>query len=341
MDRHQPGRMPVDVPGLRLYTASMLNRYNIFIYPILAAALLLPGGCGWFGGDDSAAPPVEWTPVESMVAEQQKPDGPMSTPVGKIELAAPPPERPLDQLVYRLRVYYIVEMVSEAERVQGFWSMVDEEVVAAGQRQLLRANGMRVGVGGELALARINDALSRRQNVQLSRAPEAYGPAGMFLDIPLGRLQSDTIIIHADRSGGMSGREFNQGSAILRFQCVAQPDDPRKLNQVRLGPYILHGQPGVMTRAGIAAGETSTSQPTFPFRDLETVVRLGYGQFVMVGLEPGRKLSIGNMLFDDGQTPSRRITTVVLVPEVSWMGEVPPERLIYSERIEQVAPPRR
>lgn len=150
----------------------MINRRIIFTCALLLAVAAGGAGCFWRNSEKEAPPPVTFHPVQGLagVSNGQSADGEALTAVAEIERPLPPPDRPDDQLLYHLRVYYVVERVVEGRSPEGLWHLVDETTVEDSQRHLLRVNGMRVGVGGELSLERINAALRRRSGVEIGRA---------------------------------------------------------------------------------------------------------------------------------------------------------------------------
>ena len=232
---------------------------------------------------------------------------------GKIVLKATPVEHPGKHSdLYRLKLHYLVESRDERSEPVDFWRFFDETVVQGQHRRHLAANGLRVAVGGELAVKRLNAVIVNQANVRARPASTTRATAQQILDVPLGVMLGDCKVFYESDDGALSGREFTKATTMVRFHCQAAERPNHTV--VRVSLQIVHGDPQpkhLPTATGVILG---TEVPKFRFKDLETEITLREGQVLAVGLAPGRAMSIGQHLFARQRDGGTDVTTLLLVP---------------------------
>jgi len=232
---------------------------------------------------------------------------------GKIVLKVTPVEHAgKHRDLYRLELYYLLESRDKRSEPADFWRFFDETVVPGQHRRLLAANGLRVAVGGELAVKRLNAVIVNQANVRARPASTVRATTQQILDVPLGVALGDCMVFYESGDGALSGREFTKASTMVRFHCRAAERPNHTV--VRVCLQIVHGDrrpKHLPTATGVIMG---TELPKFRFKDLETEVTLREGQVLAVGLAPGRAMSIGRHLFARQRDGGTDVTTLLLVP---------------------------
>ena len=239
----------------------------------------------------------------------------------------PAPRGPGD--LYRLQVLYLTERTGPGAEAVDFWRFLDETVLPPSARSLLAANGLRMAVGGEMAREQLDRAVAANANVSVERAGDIFAYEGYALDVPHGAAQDDIALLYARRDGTVGGGDLGDASAILRFQCLAaaQPDT----TDVYVSEWILHGRKQPRYRRTPTGWVEGQERPRFWFDDLKTTVPLREGQILVVGLEPGHPLSIGDHLFAARAEPYTVVTTIVLAPQLVAPGAVPPGARVVGQ----------
>ena len=252
---------------------------------LIAAAAV--HGCSWGGGDNGGN--------------------------GKITLKARSVELPgKNKDLYRLELYFMTELQNGKSEPLDFWRFFDETVIQWRHRRLLAANGLRVAVGGELALKRLNAMIVNQPNVGAHLASTARATPQHILNVPLGVTLDDCIVLYEAGDGAVSGREFTKATTMVRFHCQAAERPNHTV--IRIDLQIVHGDPQpkhLPTATGVILG---TELPKFRFNDLETEVTLREGQVLTIGLAPGRLMSIGEHLFAKKRGQDTEVMTLLLVP---------------------------
>jgi len=232
---------------------------------------------------------------------------------GGITLKATPVEQAgKTRDLYRLELYFVTELQDQRAEPVDFWRFFDETVVQGQHRRLLSANGLRVAVGGKLAVKRLNAVIVNQPNVGARPASTTRATPQHILDVPLGVTLGDCMVLYEAGDGAVSGREFTKATTMVRFHCQAAEQPNHTV--VRVCLQIVHGDPRpkhLPTPTGVIMG---TELPKTRFNDLETEVTLREGQVLAVGLAPGRAMSIGEHLFAKQRGGAREVTTLLLVP---------------------------
>lgn len=250
---------------------------------------------------------------------------------GLVIRPAPYSPRASGRNLYRLDVYYVTERLGLGRQsLMDLWRMLDDRVVPPAQRRLLAANGLRFGVGGELALKRLDAMIAGRDNVQVQKSSPVYAHQGYALDVPLGAAQHDVALLVVGPDGRPTGRHCLNATTFLRFQCLDAPDQPNT-SDVFLSQWIIHGPKQPVYRQTPTGFTLVRERPRLWLEDLKTRLPVREGQILVAGPALDRPLSIGDHLFLRRQQPYTFVTTLILAPVLIAPGDVPPDADVVGE----------
>jgi len=251
---------------------------------LLAASL---GGCKWPGGDDSQGVHIT---------------------------AQLPPSQGTDLDLYHIRVYLITAEFDAEQPAPDFWRFLDETQVGLSHRRLLAANGLRIAVGGRLAVEWLNETIDASEQLGSRLISTVKATPGQVLDVPLGVSMQDCTVFSADADGTVWGREFPGAATMVRIHCRAA-DRPNH-TEVSIAQEIVYGDPQPKHVPAGRSQVMTMEPPRYRFADLESRIVIREGDLVAVGLMPGRWQSIGEQLFAAPGAAGRRSVTTLLVQPV-------------------------
>jgi len=227
--------------------------------------------------------------------------------------------------VFQLEFCLITERLGLGEQPLDFWGLLDESPVSVEHRQVLRANGLRLGTCGELAVRRIEAMLVGRTNVSIERpsGPLPTVAQGTPFMLACGPALADMPYLIAGRDGALTGGELATASLFLNFQCLAG-ERPGSID-VQITPWAYYGAKELQPRpVGAMNVGLVSERPKHYFDELRTRVRLMEGQALVIGLVAGRNLSVGEHLFLKTAEPYRYVKTILLAPRLVAIKDLPP-----------------
>lgn len=234
--------------------------------------------------------------------------------------------------LYKLQLYYITQRLGLGEETPwDFWRLLDDRVLPPEQRAHLAANGFRLAVGGELAMKRIDAAIAARPSIQVQLAPGIFARQGYALDVPYGEGQQDFALLLHRADGTVVGRDFQKGSTLVRFQCLAG-DEPNTTDVI-LTEWIIYGEPQPVYRPTPTGMALVKERPKFWLEDLAVRLRIREGQILVIGPELGRSLSVGEHLFVRREEPYTFVTAIILAPQLVTPGSVPPGTPVAGQEV--------
>ena len=208
----------------------------------------------------------------------------------------------------------------EAEE-SGFWSQIQEDRIAVGQRRRLADNGMRAGVigaappdellrlinpsgaaGADAAKTALEDTGVRRRTRQLRM--------GKKLEINASQVIAEAPLVLAS-GGGLSGRTFHQAQGVYVLETALAEDE--KI-EVSLLPEVRHGEQslrfaadetGVISRGALTRDAESLT-------DLRVAAALSAGEMLLVTSLPEAGSRLGELFHTtaDGAVPARKAILV-------------------------------
>lgn len=142
---------------------------------------------------------------------------------------APKDPSPPIQLATRFEIYDIVMPAGAVSRSEMFWKIVDEEQVDPGTYDVLRRNGVRVGV------APVSDWPSLREQIAhlpiTTQVTQVTGREVANIELPMKRDVVSQSIFVFQPNGTLVGRTFDRSDNIL---ALSFQQTPRKAGQLRL-----------------------------------------------------------------------------------------------------------
>jgi hypothetical protein len=238
--------------------------------------------------------------------------------------AQPPPAEATKQDLYQVMVYFVTAESAPDQPVPDFWRFLDETYVPLAHRRLLTANGLRVAVGGRLAVERLNDTIESSERMASRLVTTVRSTPGQILDVPLGVSMADCTVFCAEPDGAVWGRDFAEAATMVRVHC--QASDRPNHTEVTITQEIVYGQPQPTLVPAGRSPVMGMAPPRYRFTELETKVVIREGDLVAVGLMPGKPQSIGDHLFVvRGQGGRRVVTTLLVQPLLVRPGQPAPD----------------
>ncbi|MDX2038082.1 MAG: hypothetical protein SFX72_15645 [Isosphaeraceae bacterium] len=218
-----------------------------------------------------------------------------------------------------LKTAIIVRDPGDAAIGDPLWSVADEQTIPLEVRNLLHANGMRIGlVAGSLPV--------QTESIMSENEPRATRVDPVLFDLPDGdpseidlAHSTEPVTLLLTREGRSMGKDYDEARGVLRIN--ANQDGNGGVN-LKITPEIHHGP---VTREFAAAptnGELSpsefvvrTGRKVEHFRDLAVTLRVMPGQAVVVGATDSREGSrdLGGFLFTETEQKSDRVRRKVLL----------------------------
>ncbi|MFO0973317.1 MAG: hypothetical protein U1A27_07755 [Phycisphaerae bacterium] len=277
---------------------------------LIAIALVLSGGaCGRWNWTPWRRAPAPAVPTSATTRADDEPgDG-------------TPRQRMVEFSVMRIDL-----PIGALARADEIWRSVDEAAVAEPLRGALRANGFRVGVGGDAARAPILAILNRQAGARTK--VQRGAPLGdQPMDIVLTDAARDVDVFFCDPAGHWAGQTFEAAQPVVRLSFTLPPGDFDTV-RVRLEPELR--QPPGPQRIQRLAGVWDW-RPEYRgriFRELAIEALIPRGGFLMLG--PTRDLDGQSLLACpfvveplDGQS---RENLLVVSPVLRWARLPSPPR---------------
>jgi len=184
--------------------------------------------------------------------------------------------RSIDFLV--LRVQATRGVFSESGKI---WNALDEEVIPADTRAILRKNGLRIGLGEQSAWPQIKALLdAEKVKVFQNHRPVQNG---LPLIIEVDPRPRDQTLFLFRPDGSMPGATFPQSTNVLRIEYWIPVTDAEavmlelmpEIRQQRFQPRPSPGPSGWV--------QPPSYQPSRPLRELAARVRVGPDAFLALG----------------------------------------------------------
>ncbi len=200
------------------------------------------------------------------------------------------------------------------------WSGGDEQIVEPELRRALQANGLRVArITGDLPPEL--EALVRSGPPNQPDVHTIVNPTGdsTLIDPTRGEPLPALNLLLSHPDGKIKGKVYQDAKAFVRLTASFDSGDGVTL---RLVPELHHGPVkrgyGVIGNSGALPGpqefKITSGQQEETFRELAASIDLDEGQYVVLGVRPERKGSLGDVLLQKPEPHSDRILqTLVLI----------------------------
>jgi hypothetical protein len=274
--------------------------------PALAIATgLVLGGCLPNGKSDVRQPAKDSAVQPATFDNQNTPDGLIGVSARVIA-----PKR------CRLSIATLSRPIKEPALNGQLWSVTDEGIVPLDQRQILEANGLRIGlVRGSLPAA-VEAVMNPAPPQPKCEIVEIDQPDGEPTSIELAAVEGPTSLL-LSRDGRAFGKDYDDAKGSLRV--VASRDDAGGV-LVKIVPEIRHGP---MRDAYEAAPTVGVYQPKEflrkrgqaeeSFRDLSVSVHLKQGEILAIGGSSDKARGLGGFLFTKVDSKSDRVDQRVVL----------------------------
>lgn len=182
----------------------------------------------------------------------------------------------IDFLVLRVRAARGV--FSESGKI---WNPLDEEMIPADTQQILRKNGLRIGIGKQGAWPQIK-ALLDAEKVEVF---QNHRPVqnGLPLTIEINPNPRDQTLFLFRPDGSLPGATFPQSTNVLRIEYWIPIDDSNAV-MLELMPEIrqvrVHPRPSPSPDGWV---QSPPYQPSRPLRELAARVRIDPDTFLALG----------------------------------------------------------
>src|SRR5205823_1414765 len=146
----------------------------------------------------------------------------------------PPPGAPRDAqpsvpMVFQLVCYQISVPVGTVSRNEAFWKRIDENALDPARYDLLRRNGMRLGVAPVAEFENIRGML--QDTPAPAKVMGTIGVDARNLELPMrSDIPFETVNYYGERNE-LAGRTFDRSENIFN---ISYRRTPRKLSDVRL-----------------------------------------------------------------------------------------------------------
>lgn len=232
---------------------------------------------------------------------------------------------------FQLRFTFIRHRMAASAKSDDLWRFFDEGVLPEDARALWNKNDLRAGLGGQIAVDRVNKLLTTRSEdytfiqkvVGLREGTEMAVALTGSIALPAtgGSRRGEVIrLLYENETGQKMGRSFTDTAVRFIIRCRTDPDDPEYI-RIKMTPQVVHGREVprfVRTRTGIVSRRT---RPRFTFGFLSAEVRVPPKNVLILGGRQTSPLSLGGHFFFDRQATDTWSTIVVIVPE-RVVGEV-------------------
>ncbi|MFO8012216.1 MAG: hypothetical protein R6X20_02810 [Phycisphaerae bacterium] len=286
---------------------------NLLAFILLAAAVLaavaLPG-CTWWNrdGEDDG---------ERLVIRPMPPGGGEDAP-----------------RMYQVQVVRLRHRIRPDAPLEDTWRLLGTTGLPHEKRALWRANDLRLGEGGRLAAARLQELVHETpdRTVRFSRLVIPENNAFVVESHP-GRTGLD--VVWTDAEGRLAGRRFDRATPRFRLVCRPVPDAPQAVC-IALVPEIAYGEQRLRYERTEHGFTQRMGRDRFTPADLAAEVRLDPGRMLVVGGERSSDVSLGAALCYERRGPDLWKQTLLLSVRALPPGTVPePEQ---DETFDAAAP---
>ena len=207
-----------------------------------------------------------------------------------------------------VEIFFVRFPVGSPVGNEDLWREVDESRVPAETRQLLWANGLRVGVVGTALTPAVVSLLGLKGSEETDK--QDFPPVSLadnltvakrHLQLPprdrrevlLGPIAEELTLFVAEKRG-VRGRTFEQGQPVLALMW-----SPLSHGRIclQVTPEVTFGQPQTRYSAIEGHFRLDVVRPRESFLDLQVAVPLNPGEMLVVGCSPDRPGTLGYQFF--------------------------------------------
>jgi len=177
-----------------------------------------------------------------------------------------------------LRVRAAAGTFSQSEKI---WNPIQDEMLPAQIRMMLRNNGLRIGVGKHSSWPQIKAALDA-EKVETSTNRQTL-QCGVPLTVEINTQPRDQTLFLIRSDGTMPGAFFPQSTNGLRIEYWIPPSAADTVMMELMPEIRLSRTTGQSNLAVSTLQNPGTMPPTRPLRELAVRVPVGPDEFLVVG----------------------------------------------------------
>jgi hypothetical protein len=233
------------------------------------------GGCQdirWtnWGRSTASAPSTSQTEPATAPVAQNAP-----TPLSGVTL------RPIVVLTVDFSVLRVRAAAGTFSQSEKIWNPIQEEMLPAQMRMMLRNNGLRIGVGKHSTWPQIKAALDA-EKVEISTNQQTL-QNGVPLTVEINAVPRDQTLFLIRSDGTMPGAFFPQSTNGLRIEYWIPPSSADTVMMELMPEIRLLRNAGQSNLAVAALQNPSVTQPTRPLRELAVRIAVGPDEFLAIG----------------------------------------------------------
>ncbi|CAN5417169.1 hypothetical protein BH10PLA1_BH10PLA1_14130 [soil metagenome] len=287
-------------------------------------------GCRTKPDADSKMPPVLIVPARPASRQATQNAGKAESPLP--DTLAPPPRRivhvaatgpkdprPPMQLATRFDVYDIVFPVGAVSRREAFWKLIDEDKVDPGTYDVLRRNGMRVGIAPVSDWAAMRELLDDTKSS--TRLFSSTGRDLTNLEIMLKHdVLSESLFVYLP-DGSLVGRTYERCENMLTVSFQQLPRKPGHL-RVSLAPRVRSTRKQLVFSV---LGNEREFSFSYPEKTLDLNLRVDIPLDYLLVLAPSEEAkypsSLGRAFLTQDAGADRQEHVMFMVPRMFQMDD--------------------
>jgi hypothetical protein len=211
--------------------------------------------------------------------------------------------------MFQVRIVRLLNRVRPDAPLAGVWDLLGAAAVPHEKQALWEANDLRLGRGGEEAIARLNNLLTNTAD----REAYVYTVAvreNMDFVVTFGSDRPTIDVLWSGSDGSLSGRHFEGAQVQFRVVCRGDPADPQAV-ALAIVPEVVSGKEMLHWIEGPQGFSQQVSRSIFTLQELAAEARLAPGEVLVVGGRASSPVSLGGAMFYEHRGPDLWVQTVV------------------------------
>lgn len=241
---------------------------------------------------------------------------------------------------FQVRLVRLQHRLRPDAPIEDLWRLLGTSSVPYEKQALWESNDLRLGEGGQLATARLNELATETAD-RSARLSILTVTENLDFAVPIGGERDSLDLLWTNAAGRLMGRRFDKALAQFRVVCRSDPQDPAAV-RLALVPEVLSGAEEmrwVRTEIGVVQRQ---SRATFALSDLAAEVSLAPGRLLVLGDRTASQagdLSVGNALFRERRGPDVWLQTIILTAERIVPGRPTTETVPFMPSLKSAPPP--
>jgi len=231
---------------------------------------------------------------------------------------------PAQPLTYQVRLVRLRHRLRPDAPLEDVWGILGADPVPHQKAALWRANDLRLGVGGPLAMDHLSDLMTETPD-RTVRPSTLVVRENLDFVVEIGGVRPELHLVWTEADGRLAGRRFDTCRARFRLVCRRDPNDIRAVC-IALAPEIAHGQQR-MRYVRTDTGFIQEMRPDlFTVDGLEAEVALASGSLLLIGGDRSSAVSLGGAMLFDPRGPDVWKETILVAAQVAGPGAAAPPK---------------